>query len=215
MNWIDGVLVALLLAMVVVGSKKGLIRELMAFVLFFASLIISIRYIDRLAVWVHEQMGGSTLISAMLSFIILLAGAYIVFKLLGLLFYKVASVKTDKKRDQMGGALVGFLRGWVAVSFLTMLVFLLPLPDWFYASFENSFFGPTIAKTIPMMYDSTEKLHKGGGSFMEQIEATLLQPNAPTSGKSNSNSQGVDEERQQVYRVIYQMDRFFNTTSPS
>ena len=43
MNWIDGILVALLLATVVIGSKKGLIRELMAFVLFFAAVILSIR----------------------------------------------------------------------------------------------------------------------------------------------------------------------------
>lgn len=213
MNWIDGVLVALLLAMVVVGSKKGLIRELMAFVLFFAALIISIRYIDRLAVWVHQQLGGSTLISAFLSFIMLLAGSYIVFKLLGMLFYKVAQVKTDKRRDQMGGALIGFLRGWVGVSFLTMLTFLLPLPDWFYSSFENSFFGPTIAKTIPMMYDSTERLHKGKANFMEQIETTLLQPGTPTTGSKGDSS--VDQDRQQVYRVIYQMDRFFNTNSPT
>ncbi|MDX9856769.1 MAG: CvpA family protein [candidate division Zixibacteria bacterium] len=213
MNWIDGVLVALLLAMVVVGSKKGLIRELMAFVLFFVALIISIRYIDRLAIWMHEQMGGSTLVSAFLSFVILLAGSYVIFKLLGMLFYKFASVKTDKRRDQMGGALVGFLRGWVGVSFLTLLTFLLPLPDWFYTSFENSFFGPTIAKTIPLMYDSTEKLHKGSGNFMEQMESTLLQPNA--TAPSGKNNQNVDEDRQQVYRVIYQIDRFFNTESPS
>lgn len=213
MNWIDGVLVALLLAMVVVGSKKGLIRELMAFVLFFAALIISIRYIDRLAIWVHQQLGGSVLISALLSFVLLLAGSYIIFKLLGMLFYKVASVKTDKKRDQMGGALVGFLRGWVAVSFLVMLTFLMPLPDWFYTSFENSFFGPTVAKTIPMMYDTTEKIHKGGGNFMERIEATLLQPTNTSS--SGQDSKAIEEDRQQVYRVIYQMDRFFNTSSPT
>ena len=35
MNWIDAVLIVLLLASVIVGSKKGLIREFMAFVVFF------------------------------------------------------------------------------------------------------------------------------------------------------------------------------------
>ncbi|MBD3401771.1 hypothetical protein GF420_02660 [candidate division GN15 bacterium] len=209
MNWIDGVLIALLLAMVVVGSKKGLVRELMAFVLFFAALIISIRYIDHLAVWVHQQLGGSPLISAFLSFIILLAGAYIVFKLLGMAFYKIATVKEDRRRDQMGGALVGFLRGWVAVSFLTLLAFLLPMPEWFYTQFEGSFFGPTVAKTIPMMYDGTSGIHRSG-PFMEKIETTLLQPTAPSDP-----STGVDEDRQEVYRVIYQIDRFFNATAPS
>ena len=203
MNWIDGILVALLLATVVIGSKKGLIRELMAFVLFFAAVILSIRYIDRFAVWFHEQIGGSPLISAFLSFIVLLAASYAAFKLLGLLFYKIASVKEDRKRDQMGGALIGFLRGWVAISFLTLVAFLLPMPDWFYTSFEASFFGPTVAKTIPLIYDSAAPIHKGKLTFMETMETTLLNQN---------DDQTLTEDREQVYRVVYQIDRFFNTS---
>ena len=39
MNWIDGILLVLLLASVIVGSKKGLIRELMAFLVFFVAII--------------------------------------------------------------------------------------------------------------------------------------------------------------------------------
>ena len=46
MNWIDGILIALLLAMVIVGSKKGLIRELMAFVVFFAAVILRTTNVD-------------------------------------------------------------------------------------------------------------------------------------------------------------------------
>ena len=51
MNWVDAVLIVLLLASVIVGSKKGLIRELTAFVVFFAAIIISVNYIDDFAVW--------------------------------------------------------------------------------------------------------------------------------------------------------------------
>ncbi|MEJ2448969.1 MAG: hypothetical protein P8Y37_13660, partial [Anaerolineales bacterium] len=57
------------------------------------ALFISIR--------VYDQVGGSPLISAFLAFIILLAASYAAFKLLGLLFYRVADIKSAKKRDQM------------------------------------------------------------------------------------------------------------------
>ncbi|MCK4607807.1 MAG: CvpA family protein, partial [candidate division Zixibacteria bacterium] len=93
MNWIDAVLLVLLLASVIVGSKKGLIRELMAFIIFFAAIIVSVNYIDGFAVWVYDQVGGSPLISAFLSFALLLAGSYAAFKLLGILFYKIANLK--------------------------------------------------------------------------------------------------------------------------
>lgn len=208
MNWIDGILVALLLAIVIVGSKKGLIRELSATVVFFASIILTVRYIDNFAVWVYEQLGGSPLVSAFLSFILLLAGAYVAFKLLGMLFYKIATVREDKKRDQMGGALVGFVRGWVAISFLTLVVFTLPMPEWFYNSFEKSFFGPTVAKTIPMLYEVTSRLDKNGGTFMDKMESTLL-----PAGMSEGSE--MSETRSEAHRVIYQMDRFFNTDTPT
>jgi hypothetical protein len=138
--------------------------------------------------------------------LILLAVSYAVFKLLGILFYKVANIKTSGKRDQMGGALVGFLRGWLAVSFLTFLIFLLPMPDGFYTSFDNSFFGSTVIRTIPIVYDNTKAIHPRRPAFMGQIENTLLV--AP--GKTTKGANMPTEERQEVHRVIYHMDRIMN-----
>ncbi len=206
MNYIDIVLLILLLSSVIVGSKKGLIRELMAFVIFFTAIIFSINYIDQFAVWVYEKIGGSPLISAFLSFVILLALSYAAFKLLGLLFYKIANLKTSGRRDQMGGALIGFLRGWVAVGFLTFVAFLLPLPDAFYASFEQSLFGPAIAKTIPILYEGTAKIHPESPNFMRQIEKTLLD----TPGKTSAGKM-LDKDRIEVHRVLYQIERFFTS----
>jgi uncharacterized membrane protein required for colicin V production len=206
MNWIDGILIALLLTSVIVGSKKGLVRELSAFVIFFAALLTSITYIDKFAVWMYQHVGGSPLISAFLSFMILLAASYAVFKLLGLLFYKVASIKSQGKPDQVGGALVGFLRGWVAVGFLTFLVFLLPMPEKFYNYFGASWFGPVVAKTVPLMYEGTSLVHPQNPSFMKKIETTLL-----ITPQAGSDKGAMSDDRAEVYRVIYQLDRFFNT----
>lgn len=207
MNWIDGILLVFLLASVIVGSKKGLIRELFAFVVFFVAVIFSVTYIDRFAVWVHQQLGGSPLISAFLSFVILLALSYAIFKLLGMLFYKIANLKQTGRRDQMGGALFGFLRGWIAIGFLTFLVFLLPMPDSFYTAFETSFFGPAVAKTVPLMFETTSRAHPDKPNFMEQIERTLL--------LEDSNNAGglLKEEKMDVYRTLYQIERFFDTNN--
>jgi membrane protein required for colicin V production len=205
MNWVDAVLIVLLLASVVVGSKKGLIRELAAFAVFFVAIVVSLNYVDSFAVWVYEQVGGSPLISAFLSFTFLIAGCYVGFRLLALLFAKVASIKPTGARDQLGGALVGFLRGWITIGVLTMLSFLLPMPGYFYTSFENSFFGPTVAKTVPLMFEGTSRLHPRHTSFMEQMENTLLV--APELG---SGTEPLQEHRQQAHKVLYQMERFFD-----
>lgn len=210
MNWIDFVLIALLLASVIVGSKKGLVRETSAFLVFFVAVVVSVMYIDTFAVWVHEQFDGSPLVTAFLSFTILLAGSYAAFKLAGLAFYKVANIKSMGKQDQMGGALVGLLRGWVAVGFLTFLVFLLPLPDTFYTAFEASFLGPTIARTVPLIYEKTSPIHSQPTSFMDKVESALLYE----STTSRSTSKSMDDDRIEVHRALYQMEKFFATTPP-
>ena len=133
--------------------------------------------------------------------------SYAAFKILGLIFYKIANIKQIGKRDQMGGALVGFLRGWVAVGLLTFLIFLLPLPESFYTAFDASFFGPTVAKTLPLIFDSTAKFHPNNPYFLPKIEKTLL--DTPTQGSSKNKV--LDEDRIQIHRVLYQIERFFTT----
>ncbi|MDD5425099.1 MAG: CvpA family protein [candidate division Zixibacteria bacterium] len=208
MNWIDAVLLVLLLISVIIGSKKGLIRELMAFLVFAVAIVISVNYIDNFAVWVYNQLGGSPLISAFLSFIILIAFSYALFKLLGILFYKVATVKDSGRRDQMGGALIGFLRGWLAIGLLTLLVFLLPMPNSFYTAFEASFLGATVAKTVPLLYEGTSFAHPKNTKFITKIENTLL--DTPITSSSGTD---MSEERAEVFRVMRQFDLFFNISS--
>ncbi len=205
MNWIDAVLMVLLLAMVIVGAKKGMVRELMALAIFVIAIIVAINYVDKFAVWVHESIGGSPLISAFLSFIILLAASYVGFKLIGILFYKIADLKSSGKKDQMGGALVGFLRGWILIGFVTFISFLLPMPTSFYTAFEASFFGPAVAKTIPLIYEGTSPIHPNNPKFFDKIESSLL------ITQSNSNSDTTDEERDDVFRVLQKMHNHFNT----
>jgi len=204
MNWVDIVLLVGLLASVIVGSKKGLIRELMAFVVFLVAIIVSVNYIDQFAVWVYDKVGGSPLVSAFISFTVLIAVVYAAFKILGLLFYRVANLKSIGKKDQMGGALVGFLRGWLLIGFATFVVFLLPLPASFYTAFEASFFGPTVAKTVPLVFEGTSSIHPNNTDFIGKIENALMVA-------QGSNDETSEEDRMEVYEVLRQIRYFFDT----
>ncbi|MEW6049484.1 MAG: CvpA family protein [Candidatus Zixiibacteriota bacterium] len=214
MNWIDFLLIALLLAAVIIGSKKGLVRELSAFIVVCLAVVLSINYLDSFAVWVYNKIGGSSLVSAFVSFVILLAGAYGLFKLLAWLFYKVASIKSQGKQDQVGGAIVGLIRGWVSVGVLAFLVFLLPMPESFYLAYDSSLFGKVVAKTVPLMYEGTRVMHPSNPSFMTKVETTLLTTGQDTKNERNQKGT-VSDDREKVYRVMYQIDRFFNTSGGS
>ncbi|MCP4706673.1 MAG: CvpA family protein [candidate division Zixibacteria bacterium] len=209
MNWVDIVLLILLVASLVVGSKKGLIRELMALLVLTTAVILSVNYIDLIAVKVYEQLGGSPLVTAIISFVLLLAFIYAIFKLMAIMFYKFANMQKLGKKDQLGGALVGFVRGWVVISFCVFVVFLMPMPERFYLDFEESFLGPTFAKTLPVLYEGSAGLHPENPEFMPKIETALLQ--RPSGTMSQEDRLKLSNSREQVYRVIYQMDRFFGS----
>jgi len=209
MNWIDIVLLVLLVAAVIIGSKKGLVRELMALAVLTAAVIVSINYIDWIATTIYEKVGGSPLVTAIISFVVLLGLIYAIFKLLGLMFYKIANLQKLGKKDQLGGAIVGAIRGWIIISFLIFLVFLIPMPEKFYLDFDSSFLGTTFAKTLPAIYETSSGLHPANPSFMQKVENTLIQK--PTQKMSDSKREDLDKSKEQVYRVIYQIDRFFGS----
>lgn len=205
LNWVDAVLMIMLVSMIIVGSRKGLIRELMAFFIFVAAIIVAIKYIDQVAIRVHDNLGGSTLISALISFVLVMAIAYGAFKLVGLVFYRVARLNTLGRKDKVGGALVGALRGWVALSMLLFLSLLMPLPESYYREFKASALGPTIVRTLPLIYDKTSALHPASEDFYAKIENMLLY-------RTNQSEMTPDERqahrlsRRDAYRVIYLID---------
>lgn len=206
MNIVDYILLALLLAMVIVGSKKGLIRELAAFFTLIPSIVVAILLMDSVAVLAYERIGGSPLVVTFLSFIVLLGMVYATFKLIGLGIAKIIHLQKKGRTDQMGGAFLGFARGWVLISFVFFLLFLLPMPASFYLAVENSMFGPTLIKTIPVIYESSAALHPKNPSFYGKVESalTLRKSNTPVPANETTN----------VDLVLYQINRFFNIETP-
>jgi uncharacterized membrane protein required for colicin V production len=203
MNIIDYVLLALLVAMVIVGSKKGLIRELTAFITLIPAVIVSINFMDSFSVIVYEKIGGSPMVVTFLSFIILLGMAYAAFKLMGIAVAKIIHLERKGKKDQMGGAFIGFMRGWVMISFLFFLLFLLPMPASFYLAVENSFFGPTLVKTVPILYESSSALHSHNPSFYAKVESALALKKA--------NNRLDPSTQAEVESVLFQIERFFHS----
>lgn len=200
MNIVDYILLALLVAMIIVGSKKGLLRELTALATLLPSVIFSIFFMDRFAVLFYEKIGGSPLVVTFFSFIFLLAIAYAAFKLMGIGLAKILNLKRKGKTDQMGGAFIGFMRGWVVISFLFFLLFLLPMPAGFYTAIQNSLFGPTLVKTIPVLYDSSSPLHPQSTSFYDKVESALTL-------KTSTQRVPIDH-RAETEMVLMQINKF-------
>ena len=177
MNWLDFVLIAALLIAVILGSKVGLVRSVMRFFALAAGIIITTNNSDIIAVEVARHIDASPMVIAIISFAILLAVLYGVFRLVVIMFYKVSQIQALGRTDKIGGGIVGAVRGWVFLGFLFFLTALLPMPDGYHRMIDSSVLSMPMMKTIPVIFEGSAPLHPSSGSFVEKVETSLYETN--------------------------------------
>lgn len=168
-------LIALLfvLAFVAIGSKKGFVRELMGLVGLGAALVITTGQLDFVAVEIGNSINASPLVLAIIAYVVVLGILYAIFKLAAKFLYKMISVQKIGERDKYGGAIVGAIRGWLVVGAVLFVTILMPLPRAYYDLLDQSVLATSAAKSIQIIYDTSNPLHKEWPSFMEKVETTL------------------------------------------
>lgn len=173
MNWVDYVLLALLVVAMIFGSRRGVVRESMGLVAFMVGLIFATHYIDWLANALTRRMALSPVLVSFVGFVILVVAVFLVFRLLSLLFYRVASVSKMGKADHVGGALAGLLRGWVFLGFVLFLILYLPLPQTTLDAVDDAFLAPGMRGAVPFLYEASSPLHPSNDRFITKIRAAL------------------------------------------
>ena len=173
MNWVDYVLLALLVVAMILGSRRGMIRECMGLVAFMTGLIFATHYIDWLAITLTRRMALSPVLVSFVGFVVLVVFVFLVFRVLALLFYRVASVGKLGKADHVGGAFAGMLRGWLMLGFVLFLLLYLPLPPNTTAAIDDSFLAPGMRGAVPFLYEASGFLHPSNDRFITKVRAAL------------------------------------------
>jgi len=207
MNWIDFVLIGLLLVAIIIGSRRGLFSGLMGMLGLVCGVIFSINYMDQITAKFLSHMRVSTVMVVFMEFIMVFVMVYVGIKLSGYLFYKFASLKPLGNLDKVGGAIMGIFQGWIVLGVLLFLLIFLPLPDSFIAKLDNSFFAPGMRGVVPMIYDETAFLHPESPSLVNKVKTALR----TDPGKSSRDFGGFSTEGPSVSRIIHSMEEYFGT----
>ena len=207
MNWIDFVLVGLLLVAIIIGSRRGFFSGLMGILGLVSGVIFSINYSDQVTAKFLSHMRVSTVMVVFMEFIMVFVLVYVSIKILGSLFYKFASLKPLGSLDKVGGAIMGIFQGWIVLGVILFLFIFLPLPDSFVAKLDNSFFAPGMRGVVPMIYDETKFLHPENPSLVEKVKKALR----TDPDKSSRDLGGFSTEGPSVSRIIRTMEDYFGT----
>ncbi len=196
MNFLDLIMLLILVAGAVYGSKIGFIRETVGVIALIGAIVLAVHYNDFLTAEMEDWLRVSPMWASLAAFVISGALLYALFKLLAKLLYRVAEVHRLGKTDKFGGAIVGIAHGWFLGGFIIFMLLYIPLPRPVEERVESSYLAIRMASAVPFLYEATGGLHPSEKSFVLKLEDSLT--GQPTSIKSN---QGKHEKRRPLTAV--------------
>jgi membrane protein required for colicin V production len=169
MNWIDFLILFVLILAFLNGFRRGVFKELSTFLGLICSIVFAVINADWLAGQIHGKINFSPTILFLFSFIMVLGFSIAFLKLLGHFYYKLVKLQPLKVPNKIGGGAFGILKGVLVLS-LVFLLFLFPTP---FRSIdnpvENSVMAKPIRAVVPLVYNNLSVLHPRSGDFISEI----------------------------------------------
>ena len=125
-NWLDWILVVVVLVSVVAAAIKGFVRELISLAAVLAGLVIAAVGYERVASW-FEELTRSREVALAAGFLTLFVGTLLLGALLSALAWRLVRKGELERTDFFLGAVFGLMRGVVVdcVLLMTLVAFAL------------------------------------------------------------------------------------------
>ncbi|MEI6383591.1 MAG: CvpA family protein [Betaproteobacteria bacterium] len=128
MNPLDWVLLVVVGVTVLMGLMRGLIKEVISLLGWFAAFIVSPMYAHPLGMWLPMQ-GASEQLRECVGFLLIFVGVLIVASFLAMVIKKMVSVVGLGLVDRLFGAVFGLLRGALIIAVAMVVIKLTPLQN--------------------------------------------------------------------------------------
>lgn len=168
MNWLDIVILVIILGFVAAAFSAGLIREVVTLAAVLVGIVVAGRLYDNLAADVLVFIGNEEAALA-IAFLLLFGSVYLLGQLTAFLLKRLASLLFLGWLDQIGGAVFGFFKGVAVVEVLLILFVTYPQLG-LEKAIDDSALSPVFLDHLPFL------LRVLPGEFDQQVEQFLRPP---------------------------------------
>ncbi|MDY0382384.1 MAG: CvpA family protein [Atribacterota bacterium] len=172
-NWVDLIILVIVLFNVFLGFKRGVIAELLTLIGLISAIFVSIFWYHDLSVFLIKQFKWNEALSNIISFIIIFLLVIFCFRILETLLNRIVDMLFLSWINNLGGVLFGFLRGAIIASLLLFLVNFIPLPLEIRIQLSDSVLAKYLLDGLIVIYNS---LHEWLPEHF-QFEAEILREN--------------------------------------
>lgn len=185
MNVIDIVLLVILVVFILLGFRKGLLKEVVSIIGLVVAFWAAMRFTKAAAGLVPKH---SLPAREAVAFLVILVGVFLLFQLMGFLLRKLIRASPLAILDRLGGVALGLLKGGLLLSLCLLVLTLAPLPKPWAEKVEGSYGGRVVRQIAPLIYQGTKVIGPGLRSLYEHFMARVHEP--------------TKEQVEQVHRMI-------------
>jgi len=155
-NWVDIVVLILIVRTTYVALQHGLTHEVFPLIGSIAMLLVSLRYYSGLGLAISKTLFNLPLaLSNFFSFLILIIGLGLLCKLVNTILAKLVKVEWHPLIERFGGFVTGLLRGSIIAGITLTVLALLPIPYLQSSIRDRSLIGMSFLRIGPDIYDKT------------------------------------------------------------
>lgn len=160
-NWVDVLIVILLIRTSYIGAKIGLSTELFKVIGVLLGLYFGMKYYSVVGSWMASKISLPPEISEGAAFLILVLLSTLILKLVTFGLEKIVKLSFADKLSKWGGFIIGLLRGGVLLSLLFMFFGIIQVDYLVKSVEERSLTGPFIQKIAPVTYQAISRATLG------------------------------------------------------
>lgn len=152
-NWVDIIILILLLRTSYVGFIQGLSYEILTLIGIITAVVLAIHNYKHVGRFFINHLNLPVEFSNFLSFLILVFGVIVIFRYIRNIFYRYAKLEIFPTLEKFGGLIFGFIRGCIFASLVLLILSLMP-NDYIRKSIhEGSLGGTLFLKVAPTCYE--------------------------------------------------------------
>jgi len=153
LNWVDIVVLILMVRMSYVALMDGLSHEIFPFFGSLTVFVLSLHYYTRLGDAISRNLGNMpSELSNCLSFIILVMALGLVVKFIKIILDKIVKVKWHPVIEKFGGLFVGMAKAYIITAMVLTILALIPLSYLQWSVKERSLTGKYVLMAGPETY---------------------------------------------------------------
>jgi len=182
MNYIDYIIICIIIIFVLKGLFRGLIVEVIGLVGQLLSIVLAVKFMSNMSDFIGNYISMPAAFSTIIGFLTVFIASHMAFQFLGHILQRFVKYTFLGWLEKLAGGMVGFTKGSIIASLLVLLITIVPMSDYFVPDQDKSILMAPIGRFAPKMFNYLTRISPDSKDFKKEIMESL------NTSKSNFDS---------------------------